>query len=114
MTHSIGTNTDCVLLDVHARGKNLANSPSGIGNNTETPQAVAGVVASFKTETTADVTSGIELAVRRVLEMCGVRVGYGGGTVSEDYGGERILSLTIGTTVCFFFWRFFFYGKKIM
>jgi hypothetical protein len=77
-------------LDIHAHNENLVNSASDIGKT-----RVPGVVGSFKTETTADVTSGIELAVRRVLEMCGIGVGGGSG----DFGSGRILSLTIGTTV---------------
>lgn len=48
-----------------------------------------GVVALYKHETTPDVTTGIELAVRRVLEDAAI-----------DAGSEGILSLTIGTTVC--------------
>ena len=38
-----------------------------------------------------DVTTGIELAVKKVLEHAGI-----------DHGSDQILSLTIGTTVGFF------------
>lgn len=47
-----------------------------------------GVIASFKHETTVNVTDGIEAAVRQVLTDAGV----------DPRDGE-ILSLTIGTTV---------------
>uniref|UniRef100_A0A8H8CPV3 Hydantoinase n=1 Tax=Psilocybe cubensis TaxID=181762 RepID=A0A8H8CPV3_PSICU len=66
-----GTNTDGVIIDVAKSG-----DPSS-----------RGVVASFKHATTPDVTTGIELAVKRVLDQSGI-----------DPGSESILSLTIGTT----------------
>lgn len=47
-----------------------------------------GVLASYKTETTSDVTSGIETGIQKVLEAAGV-----------DAGGPQLLSLTVGTTV---------------
>lgn len=47
-----------------------------------------GVVASFKTSTTEDVTDGIEAAVKKVLNDAGV-----------DPTQSDIFSLTIGTTV---------------
>ncbi|KAF9553636.1 Hydantoinase/oxoprolinase [Agrocybe pediades] len=66
-----GTNTDAVVIDASK------------SNDKET----RGVVASFKHATTSDVTTGIELAVKKVLEDAGIDPGY-----------EGILSLTIGTT----------------
>ena len=45
-----------------------------------------GVIATFKHETTVDITTGIELAVKKVLEIAGISL-------------DQILSLTIGTTV---------------
>ncbi|KAF8957579.1 DUF917-domain-containing protein [Flammula alnicola] len=66
-----GTNTDGVIIDI-----TKTNDPS-----------TRGVVASFKHATTPDITTGIELAVKKVLEASGV-----------DPGSERILGLTIGTT----------------
>ena len=45
-----------------------------------------GVIATFKHETTVDITTGIELAVKKVLEIAGISL-------------DEILSLTIGTTV---------------
>ncbi|KAF4620352.1 hypothetical protein D9613_001202 [Agrocybe pediades] len=66
-----GTNTDAVVIDASK------------SNDKETK----GVVASFKHATTSDVTTGIELAVKKVLEDAGIDPGY-----------EGILSLTIGTT----------------
>ncbi|KAA8650855.1 hypothetical protein EYZ11_004704 [Aspergillus tanneri] len=63
-----GTNTDAVILDLrasHTTGR--------------------GVLASYKTPTTADITSGIEGAIRAVLEAS---------AVDQD----RVLSVTIGTT----------------
>ncbi|KAF8964871.1 Hydantoinase/oxoprolinase-domain-containing protein [Flammula alnicola] len=71
MTTTSGTNTDGVIIDI-----TKSNDPS-----------TRGVVASFKHATTPDITTGIELAVKKVLEASGV-----------DPGSERILGLTIGTT----------------
>ena len=48
-----------------------------------------GVIATFKHETTVDITTGIELAVKAVLEHAGI---------SPGSDSDRILSLTIGTT----------------
>jgi N-methylhydantoinase A/oxoprolinase/acetone carboxylase beta subunit len=69
---SLGTNTDGVIVDV-TRSKD----PS-----------TRGVIASFKHPTTADVTTGIELAVNGVLKESGI-----------DPARHEILGLTIGTTV---------------
>ncbi|KAF9481135.1 DUF917-domain-containing protein [Pholiota conissans] len=66
-----GTNTDSVIIDITQR-----NDPS-----------TRGVLASFKHETTPNVTTGIEGAVREVLQASGI-----------DPGSEEILGLTIGTT----------------
>ncbi|KAF8161660.1 Hydantoinase/oxoprolinase-domain-containing protein [Crassisporium funariophilum] len=66
-----GTNTDAVIVDI---------------TNTNNPDT-RGVVASFKHATTPDLTTGIELAVKKVLERAGI-----------DPGTDSILSLTIGTT----------------
>jgi hypothetical protein len=49
-----------------------------------------GVIATFKHETTVDITTGIELAVKKVLEHVGI---------SHGSDSDQILSLTIGTTV---------------
>ena len=49
-----------------------------------------GVIATCKHETTADITTGIELAVKKVLEHVGI---------SHGSDSDQILSLTIGTTV---------------
>ncbi|KZT25156.1 Hydantoinase/oxoprolinase [Neolentinus lepideus HHB14362 ss-1] len=65
-----GTNTDGILLSL---------SPSS------SSQANRGVLASFKSPTTPDVTSGIENAVRAVLEQSGV-------------APREVGSLMIGTT----------------
>ncbi|TFK51971.1 Hydantoinase/oxoprolinase [Heliocybe sulcata] len=65
-----GTNTDGVLLSLSASSASQPNR---------------GVLASFKSPTTPDVTSGIESAVRAVLEQSGVN--------PSDVG-----SLMIGTT----------------
>ncbi|TFK65188.1 DUF917-domain-containing protein [Pluteus cervinus] len=65
-----GTNTDGVILKIGS-----ASTPD--------------VVAFHKTETTQDVTTGIELAVRRVLDQLSQ-------TTPDEL--QRILSLTIGTT----------------
>ncbi|KAF8806685.1 putative hydantoinase/oxoprolinase [Phlegmacium glaucopus] len=46
-----------------------------------------GVIASFKHETTVDITTGIEFAVKNVLEHAGI-----------GNRSDQILSLTIGTT----------------
>ncbi|KAF8903926.1 hypothetical protein CPB84DRAFT_1746030 [Gymnopilus junonius] len=54
------------------------------GTNTD---GVIGCCLVFKHATTSDITTGIELAVKKVLEESGV-----------DPGSDRILSLTIGTT----------------
>ena len=66
-----GTNTDSVIVDITRR-----DDPT------------RGVLASFKHETTPDVTTGIENAVREVLKGSGIHPG------SSD-----IIGLTIGTTV---------------
>ncbi|KAJ7284699.1 hydantoinase/oxoprolinase [Mycena rebaudengoi] len=66
-----GTNTDAVILDITKTSDPLTR----------------GVVASFKHETTPNVTDGIEAAVKRVMSEAGV-----------DSQGGQILSLTIGTT----------------
>lgn len=68
-----GTNTDCVLVDISKFSDKLTR----------------GVAASYKHITTSDVTTGIELAVQKVLEKAGL-----------TERTEEILSLTIGTTVC--------------
>ncbi|KAJ7183113.1 hydantoinase/oxoprolinase [Mycena filopes] len=65
-----GTNTDAVIIDI-----------------TKTSHPLRGVVASFKHETTVNVTDGIEAAVRKVLADAAI----------DPLSGE-ILSLTIGTT----------------
>lgn len=81
---AVGTNTDSVIVDI---------------TRTKDPNT-RGVVATFKHETTIDITTGIELAVKKVLEHAGI-----------DHGSDQILSLTIGTTVgfCFFFFLLGFY-----
>ncbi|KAJ6460352.1 hydantoinase/oxoprolinase [Mycena vitilis] len=66
-----GTNTDAAILDI-----TRTSDPS-----------TRGVIASFKHQTTPNVTDGIEAAVRKVVADAGV----------DPQGGE-ILSLTIGTT----------------
>ncbi|KAF5322650.1 hypothetical protein D9619_002211 [Psilocybe cf. subviscida] len=66
-----GTNTDAVLIDT-TRSHDAATR---------------GVLASFKIVTTPDITSGIERAVRAVLDKSGV-----------DPSSDEIRSLTIGTT----------------
>ncbi|KAF5355124.1 hypothetical protein D9756_005712 [Leucocoprinus leucothites] len=66
-----GTNTDSVLIDI--------TDSNDIGTR--------GVVASFKHTTTPDVTTGIEIAVQKVLEKAGL-----------EQKTDGILSLTIGTT----------------
>jgi N-methylhydantoinase A/oxoprolinase/acetone carboxylase beta subunit len=71
---TVGTNTDSVIVDI---------------TRTKDP-ITRGVVATFKHETTVDITTGIELAVKKVLEDAGI-----------DHGSDQILSLTIGTTVGF-------------
>ncbi|KAG6358264.1 hypothetical protein INS49_014148 [Diaporthe citri] len=63
-----GTNTDAALLDITA-----SNTPS------------RGVLASHKASTTADITSGIEAAIREVLTASAV-------------DQKKVLSVTIGTT----------------
>ncbi|PFH56126.1 hypothetical protein XA68_17027 [Ophiocordyceps unilateralis] len=63
-----GTNTDAAILDISALD-----------------QPGRGVLASHKTLTTADITSGIEAAIRAVLADSGV---------DQDH----VLSVTIGTT----------------
>ncbi|KAL2826342.1 hypothetical protein BJY01DRAFT_256036 [Aspergillus pseudoustus] len=63
-----GTNTDAVVLDVRAR---------------DTPHR--GVLASHKAPTTPDITSGIEAAIRAVLQESAI-------------DQRRVLSVTIGTT----------------
>ncbi|TIC90564.1 Hydantoin utilization protein A [Colletotrichum higginsianum] len=63
-----GTNTDAALLDITA-----ADTPG------------RGVLASHKASTTPDITSGIEAAIRTVLEKSAV-------------DQKRVLSVTIGTT----------------
>lgn len=73
LTKLAGTNTDAVLIDT-TRSHDAATR---------------GVLASFKIVTTPDITSGIERAVRAVLDKSGV-----------DPGSDEIRSLTIGTTVC--------------
>ena len=69
-----GTNTDAALLDVQAL---------------DTPGR--GVVASHKTATTPDITSGITNAIRAVLAAGSASVG------TADLG-SHVLSVTIGTT----------------
>ncbi|PPQ89891.1 hypothetical protein CVT25_004813 [Psilocybe cyanescens] len=66
-----GTNTDGVIIDI-AKSNDSSSR---------------GVIASFKHATTSDVTTGIELAVKKILEQSGI-----------DPGSKNILSLTIGTT----------------
>ncbi|KAJ6577349.1 Hydantoinase/oxoprolinase [Mycena capillaripes] len=66
-----GTNTDGVIIDI-----TKTSDPS-----------TRGVIASFKHETTVNVTDGIEAAVRRVITDARI----------DPQDGE-ILSLTIGTT----------------
>ncbi|KAF8182301.1 Hydantoinase/oxoprolinase [Pholiota molesta] len=66
-----GTNTDSVIIDITQR-----DDPT-----------TRGVIASFKHATTPNVTTGIEGAVREVLQASGI-----------DPGCEDILGLTIGTT----------------
>lgn len=63
-----GTNTDAAILDVHA-----FDSPG------------RGVLASHKASTTEDITSGIESAIRAILQESKVEQ-------------SRVLSVTIGTT----------------
>lgn len=63
-----GTNTDAALLDITA-----ADTPSH------------GVLASHKASTTADITSGIEAAIREVMK-------------SSAIDQNKVLSVTIGTT----------------
>lgn len=67
-----GTNTDAAILDITAL---------------DTPGR--GVLASCKSPTTADITSGIASAIDTVLEKCAVTV--------PDVK-SRVLSVTIGTT----------------
>jgi hypothetical protein len=69
----VGTNTDAVLIDT----------------TQSHDTATRGVLASFKIATTPDITTGIERAVRAVLDESGVKP-----------GSDEIRSLTIGTTVC--------------
>lgn len=69
-----GTNTDSVIIDITQRDE----------------PTTRGVIASFKHATTPNVTTGIEGAVREVLQASGI-----------DPGSEDILGLTIGTTVGF-------------
>ena len=70
----VGTNTDSVIVDI-TRTKD---------------STTRGVIATFKHETTVDITTGIELAVRKVLEHAGI---------SHGSDSDQILSLTVGTTV---------------
>lgn len=63
-----GTNTDAAILDIRA-----ADSPG------------RGVLASHKASTTPDITSGIESAIRAVLQ-------------ESQVDQTRVLSVTIGTT----------------
>ena len=70
----VGTNTDSVIVDI-TRTKD---------------STTRGVIATFKHETTVDITTGIELAVRKVLEHAGI---------SHGSDSDQISSLTIGTTV---------------
>lgn len=63
-----GTNTDAAILDVHA-----LNEPG------------RGVLASHKSSTTPDITSGIEAAIAAILK-------------SSAVDQRRVLSVTIGTT----------------
>ncbi|KAF8815021.1 hypothetical protein BYT27DRAFT_6854318 [Phlegmacium glaucopus] len=65
-----GTNTDSVIVDI-----------------TRTKEITRGIVATFKHETTVDITTGIEFAVKKVLEQAGI-----------GHRSDEILSLTIGTT----------------
>ena len=69
-----GTNTDSVIVDI-TQTKDLTTR---------------GVIATFKHETTVDITTGIELAVKKVLEHAGI---------SHASSMDQILCLTIGTTV---------------
>ena len=71
---SIGTNTDGVIIDI---------------TSSEDP-STRGVIASFKHPTTADITTGIELAVKEVLKQSGI---------DPARHASEILGLTIGTTV---------------
>lgn len=64
-----GTNTDCVLL-----------------NDAQRDQVNRGVIAHYKTQTTSDVTDGIEIAVRAVLDR-------------SQIDRKSIACLIIGTTV---------------
>ncbi|THU86391.1 hydantoinase/oxoprolinase [Dendrothele bispora CBS 962.96] len=66
-----GTNTDGVILDIR---------------KSSDPQT-RGVVAFYKHATTVNVTGGIEVAVKNVLDQAGV-----------DPASGQVLSLTIGTT----------------
>lgn len=68
LTGTLGTNTDAVALDL-----SLQHTPS------------RGVIAHFKTPTTPDVTSGIESAVRHVLDV-------------SKASRSSIACVTIGTT----------------
>ena len=63
-----GTNTDAAILDVHA-----SSTPS------------RGLLASCKTPTTPDVTSGIKNAVEEVLKK-------------SEVDKDQLLSVAIGTT----------------
>ena len=67
-----GTNTDAAILDISAL---------------DTPGR--GVLASCKSATTADITSGIKSAIGTVLEKCATAV---------PDAKSRVLSVTIGTT----------------
>jgi N-methylhydantoinase A/oxoprolinase/acetone carboxylase beta subunit len=71
---TLGTNTDSVIVDI-----TRTNDPT-----------TRGVIATFKHETTVDITTGIELAVKKVLEQAGI---------SHGSDSDQILSLTVGTTV---------------
>ena len=73
---AIGTNTDSVIVDI-TRAKDPITK---------------GVIATFKHETTEDITTGIEFAVKKVLEQAAI-----------GHGSDQILSLTIGTTVSLYF-----------
>lgn len=68
---NLGTNTDGVIIDT-----------------TLMQDTTRGILASFKHETTADVTTGIERVVSQVLKKSGI------GPANPD-----IMGLTIGTTV---------------
>ena len=74
LCYFIGTNTDSVIVDI---------------TRTKDP-STRGVIATCKHETTVDITTGIELAVKKVLEQVGI---------SHGSDSDQILSLTIGTTV---------------